>query len=44
MFAGETPPILKMGDVTPLPKDLMRARPVTCLDPLFKLVDAAIGQ
>ena len=26
IFAGETPPVLKMGDVAPLPKDLERTR------------------
>ena len=27
----------------PLPKDLKRARPVTCLDAIFKIVDRAVG-
>jgi hypothetical protein len=43
MFAGETPTELKLGDVCPLPKDLARTRPVTTLDPIFKLVDMPIG-
>ena len=33
-----------MGDVAPLPKDLERARPVTCLDAIYKVVDAAIAR
>ena len=43
IFAGEAPDILKMGDIVPLPKDLKRARPITCLDALFKIVDKAVG-
>ena len=43
MFAGEMPPVLKRGDVAPLPKDLFRVRPITCLDPVFQLVDGAIN-
>ena len=44
IFAGETPSVLKLGDVAPLPKDLERARPVTCLDAIYKVVDAAIAR
>ena len=44
ILAGEAPTLLKLGDVAPLPKDLRRARPVTCLDPIFKIVDAVIGR
>jgi len=36
--------VLKLGDVAPLPKDLERARPVTCLDAIYKVVDAAIAR
>eukprot|EP00966_Prymnesium_polylepis_P096637 2239119-Prymnesium_polylepis.1 len=43
-MAGETPAVLKCGDVAPLPKDLRRTRPVTCLDAIFKVADAAIGR
>jgi len=43
IFAGEAPEIIKLGDIVPLPKDLKRARPVTCLDDIFKLVDKAVG-
>ena len=44
ILAGECPCILKIGDVLPLLKDLERARPVTCLDPLFKVADAVIAR
>jgi hypothetical protein len=43
IFAGEAPEIIKLGDIVPLPKDLKRARPVTCLDVIFKIVDRAVG-
>ena len=43
IFAGEVPEIIKLGDIVPLRKDLKRARPVTCLDAIFKIVDRAIG-
>ena len=43
ILAGECPRILKIGDVLPLLKDLEWARPVTCLDPLFKVTDTIIA-
>jgi len=43
IFASEAPDILKLGDIVPLPKDLKRARPITCLDALFKIVDKTVG-
>ena len=43
-LVGECPPILKIGDVIPFLKDWRRTRPITCMDPIFKLVDAVIGR
>jgi hypothetical protein len=42
-FAGELPPCLKLGDVVPLLKDWYRIRPITCLYPIFKIVDGEIN-
>ena len=44
LLVGECPPILKIGDVIPFLKDWRRTRPITCMDPIFKLVDAVIGR
>ena len=44
IFTGDAPSLLKTGDVCPLPKDVIRARPITVLDPIFKVVDAEIGR
>jgi len=41
-LAGECPTILKIGDIIPFLKDMRRTRPITCLDPICKLVDAVI--
>jgi len=41
IFAGESPEIIKLEDIVPLMKDLKLARPVTCLDAIFKIVDRA---
>jgi len=35
---------MKIGDVIPLLKDMRRTRPITCLDPNFKLADAVISR
>jgi len=43
LLAGEGPTILKIGDIIPLLKDMRRTRPITCLDPIFKLVDSVIS-
>jgi hypothetical protein len=43
LLAGEGPTILKLGDIIPLLKIMRRTRPITCLDPIFKLVDAVIS-
>jgi len=43
LLAGESLKILKIGDIIPLLKDIRRTRPITCLDPIFKLVDAVIS-
>jgi len=44
LLAGEGPTILKICDIIPLLKDVRRTRPITCLDPIFKLVDAVISR
>ena len=36
IFAGEAVDELKLGTVSPLPKDLARFRPVTLLEPIYK--------
>jgi len=43
IFASEAPDVLKLEDIVQLPKDLKRARPITCLDALFKIVDQTVG-
>ena len=43
-LVGECLPILKIGDVIPFLKDWRRTRPITCLDPVFKLVDVIISR
>jgi len=44
LLAGESQKILKIGDIIPLLKDMRRTRPITCLDPIFKMVDAVISR
>jgi len=44
VLAGEGPTILKIGDIIPLLKDMRRTRPITCWDPIFKLVDSVISR
>jgi len=44
LLAGESPKILRIGDSIPLLKDMRRTRPISCLDPIFKLVDAVISR
>ena len=43
IFAGEAPDRLKLGTVSPLPKDLARFRPVTLLEPIYVLHGAPGG-
>jgi len=43
--ARESPKILKIfSDIISLLKDMRRTRPITCLDPIIKLVDAVISR
>ena len=43
LLAEEGPTILKLGDIIPLLKIMRRTRPITCLDPILKLVDTVIS-
>ena len=43
LFAGEAVDELKLGTVSPLPKDLARFRPVTLLEPIYKCCMAAMA-
>ena len=42
-FAGETVDELKLGTVSPLPKDLERFRPITLLEPIYKCCMATMS-
>ena len=42
-FAGEVVDELKLGTVSPLPKDLSKFRPVTLLEPIYKCCMAAMA-
>ena len=43
ILSGECTSLLKCGDVAPLPKDIYRIRPITLLDPIFKIVDSILN-
>ena len=43
VFDGISPTALKLGAVTPLPKDDTRFRPITLLEPIMKLVTGTVA-
>ena len=44
VFDGISPTALKLGAVTPLPKDDTRFRPITLLEPIMKLVTGTVAR